>query len=673
MKTKLQNLHRVGTLFILALLVNTIAYGANFTAIASGNWSSAGTWSGVAPSFTNTTDIITIPAGLTVTLDNNLVINGVTSSVNVEGTLSALAATSITVISGSIAGSGNIAIPFLTLNAAALLPFTGNLTVGTLTTAVANLPTTAKINIGSTLIMTAGTLSFQTAGQLNLTANSTLVMAGGLLTANGGSLVLTTAYNVSYTAATNTIAGVELSGSGLHDVTVNMASAATMVNLTSDLTVNGTLALTKGILMLGLSDLTIAGDVATNGNGMIVATAASDIIINSTTGITGSLNFANATVNNFSLNVGAANKAAIKGKIAVNGLMSFSSGMLVLDSAYLKLTGNIASSSAASINSTGTGSLELDMLTSPTDSLRFNVAAVIKTMKVNIHNSGTVKVASDLNIKDTLAFTKGKLDIVSNKLKMNVAAIITGTDSNAYIITSSSGSVAMALTVGSILPKTYPIGTATAYLPATILLNTGSASGTVAVGVGADVYSNGNAGTDISLTRRVVDATWYVTSDITAGLNLAMNVMWSPALEVNGFLRSTSYLSHYTNSEWDVNTAAAAILGTNGLYSLLRTNITSLSPFAVFQTTPTATEEIATSNRFTIYPNPATAVINIDNISGSSDEVQATITDMSGKVVAGSVFTDGNGSISLDGLTAGIYFVKLNNANTNLVQKIVKM
>lgn len=674
MKTKLQYLQKVGALFILAMLVNTIAYGANFTAIATGNWSSAGTWGGgVAPSFTNTADVVTIPLGLTVTLDNNLVINGVTSSVIVEGTLSALATTDITVISGSISGAGNIMIPTLTLNAAALLPFTGNLTVGTLTTAVVNLPTAAKMNIGSSLILSAGTLGIQTAGQLTLTANSVIVMAGGVLTTNGGLLVLTSAYNVSYNAATNAIAGLELSGSGLTNVTVNMASAINTVSLTSDLTVNGTLTLTKGMLMLGLSDLTIAGDVATNVSGTIGSTAASDVVINSATGITGALNFANATVNNLTINVGTANKAAVKGKLTVNGLLTLSSGTLMLDSAYLKLAGNIDAAGTGTINSAGTGSLELDVLTAPMGSLRFNAAAVIKTMKVNIRNNGTVKVVSDLMIWDTLTFAKGKLDITSYKLKMNATSMITGADSTAYVITGSTGSLSFPLTLGISIPKMFPVGTATAYLPATFLLNAGSSTGTVSLGVGAHVYANGNGGAEISLTKHVVDATWYVESDIATGLNLAMNVMWSSTAEVNSFLRTNSYISHYANNEWDVNTAASATLTATGLYSLLRTNITSLSPFAVFENTTTGTDEVATSNLFNIYPNPATAVVNINNVSGSSDLVYATITDMSGKVVAGSVLLDGNGSISLDGLTEGIYFVKLNNANTNLVQKIIKM
>src|SRR6185436_10673653 len=100
---------------------------------------------------------------------------------------------------------------------------------------------------------------------------------------NGGTLALGSAYSVQYNSGT-IIAGPELNGSGLKNLTVNVGAGNT-VTLSSDATINGTLTLTSGTFSLGIKNLNIKGDVAATGTGTIKSTIASDIEINSPNGI----------------------------------------------------------------------------------------------------------------------------------------------------------------------------------------------------------------------------------------------------------------------------------------------------------------------------------------------------------------------------------------------------
>jgi hypothetical protein len=88
MKKKLLHPFKLGMLLMLFLGVNSISKSATFTAVSSGIWSDPATWvGGVSPAIINTIDQITIPIGITVTIDNNTILNGAFTSIDIEGTL----------------------------------------------------------------------------------------------------------------------------------------------------------------------------------------------------------------------------------------------------------------------------------------------------------------------------------------------------------------------------------------------------------------------------------------------------------------------------------------------------------------------------------------------------------------------------------------------------------
>ena len=76
-----------------------------------------------------------------------------------------------------------------------------------------------------------------------------------------------------------------------------------------------------------------------------------------------------------------------------------------------------------------------------------------------------------------------------------------------------------------------------------------------------------------------------------------------------------------------------------------------------------------------IYPNPATNYINVEVATDDAQDFNASIVDMMGKTVYSEQFGHNGGTeiynIPVNNLAKGIYFLHLNNANGNHVQKFI--
>ena len=79
-------------------------------------------------------------------------------------------------------------------------------------------------------------------------------------------------------------------------------------------------------------------------------------------------------------------------------------------------------------------------------------------------------------------------------------------------------------------------------------------------------------------------------------------------------------------------------------------------------------EETA-NNIFNVYPNPAIDVINVtftENFNGS-----VSILNVTGKEVMTSTVNGAQHSVSTDGLSSGVYYVKVNDGMTSQIAKVV--
>jgi len=590
-----QTIKKAGILSLLFL--NTVAYGTTFKSVASGDWSSTATWGGTAPSFSNTGDDIVIASGTTVTMDNNVTLNGLLSTLEVEGTLTGSSSTYLTVTTGTLSGAGNIATGWVTFGTATVLSFTGSVSADYYSnSATLTLKSNANLVVNKAMTLMAGILSIESQGSLSLNSNASFVMSGGTIVTNGGKLTLSSSYNVTYTSST--MAGAELTGKGLNNVTVDVSSGSS-VTLNNNLNVD-TLTLTSGTLVLNGNNLTINGNFQSSAGASLSSTSSSDIVIKSSSAPTGYIAFA---------------------------------------------------SNGNSVNN----------------------------LTVNITDGGTVKfdtANASITVAGKLTMTNGNINIGNNTLTISSTGSISGASGSSYIITGTSGYLAMSLTAGASTGSSYPIGTSTNYFPAVALLNSGSANGMIMVNVKNNVYSHGSAGTMLSTTQPMVNATWDFASNISSSMNMNMTLMWQSSAEVNAFDRTKAYISHYTNSQWDLAATASATAEAGGTYGISRNNITSFSPFAVFDQETASIDQTTSigNDNFNLYPDPA-----FDNIYVTGKSMQtgstnyAEIISMNGKVVGSFILNANSPAINISYLPAGCYYIKLTNQSSNSIQKFIKM
>jgi hypothetical protein len=675
MKKNLRKSFKPGLFVAAAMLVIqfcSVSFAATFTAVASGNWSSSVTWGGAIPAVNNLIDQVTIPEGITVTMDSDMTLNGITSQINVMGTLNSTPGRSFNVIIGSLSGSGTIVTHHIEFGTGATLFFSGTLNTNIFRTTAAGLQSSANMMINDQLELTAGTMSIQSGGTLSLASGATIHRSGGQLILNGGNLNLGSNYHVRYSSANTT--GIEISGSGLKDVTIDPGAGNT-VYLNSYLIVAGTLTMSSGTMDLNTNNLMISGNVAASGTGNISSTDDSNISIATTSSLSGSLRFhpSSHEVNNFVVNVGNGNQASFSGTLNVRGILSLASGALWLNAGELHIMGSIATGGSGSISSTSASNSRIRITTSasPGGVIRFTAGSnTLDDFEVNIANSGSITVASDLNVDGTLNLTAGYISMGNNMLTVGTAGIINGGSSSAHVKLGATGSLnRQAVIVTGVL---YPIGTGTAYLPAKVTLNAGSSTGMIRVGVRSNVYANGLSGIDISATQAMVDATWDVASSITSNLNMDLEVMWSAAAEVNGFNRNVSYISHYTDNAWDLSTTGTATTLSGGMYSRTRTNIASLSPFAVFDASTTLSTKELNELAIEVYPNPTNDKILFSNVDFAKGPLSVDIINIYGQSVASYELTESNSYIPVNQLPKGNYYIQLNSNYIHSVKQFTK-
>ena len=594
---------------------------------------------------------LSLTSGILVLAGNNLTLNG---TIDASGSGSVSSSISSNVSINTAGGS----VGTLTFNGGAA--WVNNLTINVGTSNIAFIG--GNLTVNGTLQLVSGVLDF---GDASLTINGP-VNGSGIFYGNTSSN-----FTVSTSGGLSTALSFATSGQSINNFTVSVGNGNS-VALGSSLTVNGTLALNGGSnLSLNGNSLTMSATSDLSGFGSFVVNSTSNMTINSTAGIS-SLTIT-GTIGNLTINSGS-NNVTLGSNLAVGGTLTLQSGALVLSGFDLSIFGNVAASGNGTISSTFTS--DVNIMTSATviGSLRFTAAAnTVGNLVIGIGNNGWVSVASDLNISDSLRFTGGKLNMGSYGLMMGISSSITGTGNSSYIITANGGYVQMFVTSGASGSAHFPVGTVAHYAPANVRLNTGSSSGQVQVGVTGDVMENGTTGADLSATQPLVDATWNVSSGIVGNLNMNLQVMWSAAMEVNAFNRNAAYISHHINGNWDTYATAAATAEAGGMYSLQRTGITALSPFAVFDQNTNSVNELDGNLSLEVYPNPATDYIRIRNSSVSSGPLNVDIYDAKGQLMEKYELTEPETTFSMQHLVNGNYYLRFYNNRMSTTKSFIKM
>jgi len=275
-----------------------------------------------------------------------------------------------------------------------------------------------------------------------------------------------------------------------------------------------------------------------------------------------------------------------------------------------------------------------------------------------------VSLGSNATIGGTLTLAQGNIAIGNYNLTILPTGTVQGGSSASYIISNglSADTGSLKMTVGTAASAMYQIGTMANYAPANIT-NNATLSGVFSVMAHPGVFASGTTGANLANTTSVVNTSWDVTSSLTSGNNVSLEMFWNSAMQVNGFDNTQAYISHYTGGAWNTSALTAATAVNNG-FSLALTGVTSFSPFAVFdKNTTTAIQYIKPAASFSIYPNPAADQINI-TVVGADNFAVLKIYDAIGNEISSQRVVNALAVIDVSNFTPGVYLASLNDVTT---------
>jgi hypothetical protein len=191
--------------------------------------------------------------------------------------------------------------------------------------------------------------------------------------------------------------------------------------------------------------------------------------------------------------------------------------------------------------------------------------------KLTIDGGSNKTLEGPSTVLQELKLTNGLVVLNNHNLFLGPAATSTGAGPNSYVQTNLAGGLVQEVTL---LNKYFPVGNK-AFNPVT-LKNTLVAD-IFTVRVEDAVLTLGDIG--VPFTQKVVARTWQISEAVPGAVNLEITVQWNGNEELS-FDRTSCYLSHFTGGAWDIAPSGPASGGNP--YTISRSGITSLSPFAVF-------------------------------------------------------------------------------------------
>ncbi len=189
--------------------------------------------------------------------------------------------------------------------------------------------------------------------------------------------------------------------------------------------------------------------------------------------------------------------------------------------------------------------------------------------------AGQVNLGGPLSMSGVLNLTSGKVVLGSNDLTIQPGGSIINGSQASYLVASSTGSVIQQ--VASAGSKTFPVGSASDFLPSSISLTAGSTTDNFRMRLFGAVYRDGTTGTPV--TSGVVNNSWLVSEETVGGSVATISIQWPASLELPGFTRSASRLSHNNGVDgWEIGPSDLVASGSNP-YSISRGGFTDFSVF----------------------------------------------------------------------------------------------
>jgi hypothetical protein len=651
------------------LLFVSVANATVFTATNSGNWSSSVTWGGSSPGVLVSGDQVVIPSGITVALDQNVSVSGALSSLDVSGTLSG-GVNTVTVVNGSLIGTGSVDVGSIVVSGVGTVLFSGNLIVDTFVNSSTQLALTATATIQNTLQLASGIFTISTSGNVTVSSGTIVEVNGGQLVLNGGLFTGVNSYDIVYGGGSSSI-GIEASGSGLNDININLTGDNQQLSMTSDLELDGQLDIQQGQLIVGANLLSVNGVVTASG-GTLVTTGQSSLSISGSTN--GNLNFIgnSPTIGGLTINTGSSTELTLESNLWVSGDLNYTSGILDLNGYTLSVSGDMNLSANAQFSGGGGSSIEIHSDGSVNGQLTFTGGmGQLNDLQIDIGNGGNVALGSDVTVSGTLDLDAGFVILGNNDLTISAGGEIMGGGMDTYIIAEGDGMLVMTVSAGG-QGTFFPIGTSVNYSAATLAQASGSASGEFGINLVGQVYSEGTTGFSLSNTTSIVERTWLIESNLSSGIDLTVSVEWATWIEANSFNNDNCFISHYVNGDWDASAQVSASIAASGNFTISRSGITNLSPFAVFDNATTVGVETAKKEiDVELFPNPAKGWVAI-NIDQPVTNFNLDIYDNTGRFISAQNFTESRKVVDISSLASGMYVFKIWNDEYTNVTKLIK-
>ena len=530
---------------------------------------------------TGTGTLTTTPTGNTV---NNLTFSNVTSTtlgqqLTINGILT-LTVPNLTMnsnnltLNGTLAGSGTITgdqAAYITIGGTGSLGSSLSFTSGgrTLAGLTINRTTSGLVTLGSSLAID-GDLDQNAAGNLVLT-NGVLDASGVTLsflaghtpiTRTSGTLTTSTTTNLIFAPGiSNTFgnphvipAGTFTTAPSINNLTINRGSQ--YLQISQDLTVNGTLTLTSGPFVIGANTLTIVNAIAGTPANLSTGSSSSIVVSGSGSGITLPSSVTSLTT----LTLNNTNGLTAGANLAISGNLVLTSGTFSDGGFTITVGGNI----------TGTGTYSGSGKVSLTNSGATISGANIGNIELN--NAGGFSLSGNATINGTLTFTAGALTLGTNNLTIGSTGSISGFSSTKYIKTTGTGVLTFNSVSGSVL---FPIGNGN-YTPLT-LDNTGGTTDNFSANV-QNTIDHTPGSTNFASKQ------WNISEGTVGGSNAILTFQWNAADE--GALmaselpyHSTTTIGHWTGSYYQ--RADGVISGSNPYTITSNLPFTSFSPFLV--------------------------------------------------------------------------------------------
>jgi len=259
-----------------------------------------------------------------------------------------------------------------------------------------NVKLLSALEINGNLWLQDGTLALENGASMTIVAGTTIYVQNGYLMANGGTFMGAAAYNVEYTGGGST-SSVELSGSGLTNVRLNMSSASAQLTMGSDAVIMGDFDLNTGKWNLNGYDLSLEGTLDRGINGSFIGNANSDLLLSFAAASTDTLMFdnSNQTLRKLTLDLTGASTIMLGSGLTLASELAMTNGKLDLGNYDLVVQ------SAAAI----TGYSDVDyIVTSGMGRLQMNVNSNAPFVTFPV---GTATNYSPAMIQQTAAGTSG--------------------------------------------------------------------------------------------------------------------------------------------------------------------------------------------------------------------------------------------------------------------------